>query len=72
MTVEKIQSSLTSRLEEGSWLKGLDVNCQRHWLRSLMRQVTAYLGIEWRNRLLDGFAILIGKGKIPVSRSFKT
>jgi hypothetical protein len=72
VTVEKIQSSLTSRLEEGSWLKGLDVNCQRHWLRSLMRQVTAYLGIEWRNRLLDGFAILIGKGKIPVSRSFKT
>ncbi|MCK9365269.1 MAG: hypothetical protein M0P74_16910 [Syntrophales bacterium] len=72
VTVEKIKFSLTSKLEGGSWFKGLAVNRQRHWLRSLMRQVTVRLGVDWLNRLLDGFAVLTGKGKVPVSRSFKT
>ncbi|MHB8091304.1 MAG: hypothetical protein ACYDH8_06880 [Syntrophales bacterium] len=63
---------MTYKLEGGSWFKGLAVNRQRHWLRSLMRQVTVRLGVDWLNRLLDGFAALISKGMVPVSRSFKT
>jgi hypothetical protein len=37
----------------------------------LMRRVTAHLGLGWRNRLLEGFDDLVGKGIVPVSRSFK-
>ena len=72
VTVMKIRSSVSSRVEGGSWLKDLSDNRQRHWLRSLMRQVTAQLGLGWRNRLLEGFDALVAQGRVPVSRSFKT
>jgi hypothetical protein len=50
----------------------LSHNRQSHWLRALNRQVLAHLGISWLERLVEGFDALVGKGIIPVSRSFKT
>jgi hypothetical protein len=51
-------------------LKDLGRGRQRHWIRALMRQVMAHLGLGWRKRLLEGFDDLVAKGIIPVSRSF--
>jgi hypothetical protein len=72
VTVEKIKSSIASRVKGVSWLKDLSAGRQRHWFRSLMRQVTARLGLGWLNRLLEGFDRLVSQGMVPVSRSFKT
>jgi hypothetical protein len=68
--VETIRASVASRVNGDAWLKDLGCNRQGHWIRALMRQVTAHLGLGWRNRLLAGFDDLIAKGIIPVSRSF--
>jgi hypothetical protein len=35
-----------------------------------MRQVMAHLDVSWLNRLLEGFDDLVGRGIVPVSRSF--
>jgi len=72
VTVAEIRSSVSSRVECGTWLGYLGHNRQRHWLRALNRQVMAYLGISWLELLVEGFDALVGKGIIPVSRSFKT
>lgn len=68
--VETIRASVASRMSGGPWLKDLGRSRQRHWIRSLMRQVMAHLGLGWQNRLLEGFDDLFTKGIIPVSRSF--
>ncbi len=68
--VETIRASVVSRVNGGAWLKNLGCNRQGHWIRALIRQVMAHLGLEWRNRLLEGFDDLVAKGIIPVSRSF--
>jgi hypothetical protein len=70
VTVVKIRSSVASRVSGGAWLKGLSRSRQRHWLRALMRQVMAHLDVSWLNRLLEGFDDLVGRGIVPVSRSF--
>jgi hypothetical protein len=72
VTVAKIRSSVASRVGGGSWLKDLSDNRQRHWLRSLIHQVTAHMGLGWLNRLLEGFDSLVAQEMVPVSRSFKT
>jgi len=72
VTVAAIRSSVALRVECGTWLGGLSHNRQSHWLRALNRQVLAHLGISWLKRLVEGFDALVGKGIIPVSRSFKT
>jgi hypothetical protein len=41
----------------------------RHWHAALKRQVLAYLGLGWRNRLLEAFDRLYRSGIVPVSRS---
>jgi hypothetical protein len=69
--VETIRASVASRVNGGAWLKDLGRGRQGHWIRALMRQVTAHLGLGWRDRLLEGFDDLVGKGIVPVSRSFK-
>jgi hypothetical protein len=69
--VEIIRASVASRVSGWSWLKDIGRSRQGHWLLALIRQVTAHLGFGWRNRLLEGFDVLVGKGIIPVSRSFK-
>jgi len=68
--VETIRASVASRVSGGAWLKDLGCSRQGHWIRTLMRQVMAHLGLGWRNRLLEGFDDLFAKGIIPVSRSF--
>jgi len=65
-----IRASIACRLNGGSWSKNLSCSRQVHWIRALIRQVTAHLGLEWRDRLLEGFNDLVAKGIIPVSRSF--
>jgi hypothetical protein len=69
--VETIRASVASRVSGGAWLKDLGCNRQGHWIRALIRQVMAHLGLGWRGRLLEGFDDLFAKGIIPVSRSFK-
>ena len=71
VTVETIRASVASRISGGPWLKDLGRSRQGHWILALMRQVTAHLGLGWRNRLLEGFDDLVRKGIVPVSRSFK-
>ena len=68
--VETIRTSIACRVNGGAWSKDLGCNRQVHWIRALIRQVTAHLGLEWRDRLLEGFDELVAKGIIPVSRSF--
>jgi len=72
VTVAAIRSSVALRVKCGTWLGDLSRNRQSHWLRALNRQVLAHLGISWLKRLVEGFDALVGKGIIPVSRSFKT
>lgn len=64
-----IRSALARRLKTGRWPPGLSRSRQGHWLRALCRQVLAYLGLGWAQRLLEGFDRLCEMGKIAASRS---
>jgi hypothetical protein len=66
-SIETIRSSLSRRLSGGRYLSGISKSRQRHWLKGLLRNVTAYLGDQWNRRLLDGFDHLKACGFIPVT-----
>jgi hypothetical protein len=38
-------------------------------MRALQRQVAAYLGQGFRGRLLEGFSVLLQRGRVPVAGS---
>jgi hypothetical protein len=67
--VHQIRQNLVCRLKTGRWPPSASRNRQGHWLRALLRNVTAFLGLTFKDRLLDGFDRLIQMGRIPVSRS---
>jgi hypothetical protein len=66
-SIASIRSSLTSRLTGRGYLSGISASRQRHWLNGLTRNVMAYLGARWNQRLLEGFDYLVTLGHVPVS-----
>ena len=67
--VGKIRSSIAYRLRTGRWPPGSSRSRQGHWLRALRRNVKARLKDQWTGGLMAGFAELMDRGIIPVSRS---
>jgi hypothetical protein len=64
----KIRRCLCRRLITGFWPKGVSRSRQGHWLRSLKRNVAAYLGLSYLDRFMEGFDRLVKMGRIPVGR----
>jgi hypothetical protein len=62
-----IYRSLSQRIGYGRYQLGISRSRQRHWMRALQRQVAAYLGEGFRNRLLEGFLALVQRGRVPVA-----
>lgn len=62
-----IHASLSQRIGCGSYQPGISRSRQRHWIRALQRQVAAYLGEGFRERLLEGFSTLLQRGHVPVA-----
>jgi hypothetical protein len=65
--IKTIRAYLAGRIETGRWPGSPEKG--RHWHAALKRQVLAYLGLGWRNRLLEAFDRLYRSGIVPVSRS---
>ena len=65
--IDTIRSSLQCRLLAGKYLPGIALSRQRHWLNGLKRNVKAYLGEQWNERLLVAFDYLLTCGRVPVS-----
>jgi len=68
-SVAAIRTALLQRLRHGRWPPGVRTARARHWMRGLRRQVRAHLGMEWRDRLDEGFDALRDRGICAVSRS---
>ena len=62
-----IYESLSQRIGYGWYQPGISRSRQRHWIRALQRQVAAYLGEGFRERLLEGFSALLQRGRVPVA-----
>lgn len=67
--IDIIRFSISHRLRYGRWPPRLSRSRQGHWLKSLRRKISAYLGQGWKERLLEGFDHLLSRGINPVSRS---
>ena len=67
-SVEKIRSSIQSKVQTGKWLSELCRNRQRHWYKSLLKNIKAYLTDTWEE-VIAGFDCLLNSGKNPVSRA---
>jgi len=63
----RIFACISRRLVEGRYLSGISRSRQRHWVVGLQRQVRAILGEDFRNRLLEGFEVLVRRGRVPVA-----
>jgi len=67
--IQTIRWVLTHRLQCGRWPPGF-VRCRAgHWLKSLKKRVSAYLGNTWGAGLMAAFEYFLSKGQNPVSRS---
>jgi len=66
--VKKIRASIQSKAQTGKWLTGICRNRQRHWYKSLLKKIKAYLTDTWEG-VLAGFDCLLNSGKNPVSRA---
>lgn len=66
-SIQRIFACLRQRLIEARYETGISRSRQRHWLRALQRQVAAYLGEGFRGRLLEGFSVLLQRGRAPVA-----
>jgi hypothetical protein len=42
---------------------------QRHWLKALVKNIKAYLGMDYAGDMLDGFFELLELGRVPVKRT---
>jgi hypothetical protein len=65
--IEKIRSSIQSKVQTGKWLSELCCNRQRHWYKSLLKNIKAYLTDTWQG-VLAGFDRLLQFARNPVSR----
>lgn len=68
-SIEKIRSSILSRVQTGKCLSELDHNRQRHWFNSLTKNIKSYLTDTWRQGLVSGFDFLLQSGRNPVCRT---
>jgi hypothetical protein len=70
-TILGILESITHRLKTGEWIRGPDLTRQRqgHWLRALRKNIKVFLGLEWTNKMIDGFSELVNLGQCPILRS---
>ena len=66
--VEVIRSSIQSKVETGKWLAELCRNRQRHWYKSLLKNIKAYLTDTWQG-VLAGFDRLLQSSGNPVTRT---
>jgi hypothetical protein len=66
-SIQRIYACLRQRLVEGRYEAGISRSRQRHWMRALQRQVAAYLGEGFRDRMLEGFSALLERGGVPVA-----
>ena len=66
--IETIRSSIQSKVQTGKWLSELCRNRQRHWYKSLLKNIKAYLTDTWQG-VLAGFDFLIQSARNPVSRA---
>lgn len=68
--IAAIKSQLGHRIATGRWpCRGHGARA-RHWLYALTRKVLVYLGLQWKQRLIEGFDRLWQLNIIPVSASF--
>jgi hypothetical protein len=66
--VEVIRSSIQSKVEAGKWLAEICRNRQRHWYKSLLKNIKAYLTDTWQG-MLAGFDRLLQFPGNPVRRT---
>lgn len=66
-SIQRIYACLRQRLVESRYAAGISRSRQRHWMRALQRQVAAYLGEGFRDRMLEGFSALLERGGVPVA-----
>jgi hypothetical protein len=67
--IQKIRSTLSTRIKTGRWPPESSVSRAGHWLRSLKRKVFFLFGFPAGNDLIKIFDYLLLKGVNPVSRS---
>ncbi|CAO0824257.1 hypothetical protein DFAR_550003 [Desulfarculales bacterium] len=67
--VETTRQSLANKLARGRWAPGLPRSRQRHWLKSLLRQVSLYLESSLSCDLRGAFDWLTGRDLAAGSRS---
>ena len=68
-SIATIRSSIEQKVKAGRWLAGLSRTRQRHWFRSLVKRIKAYLTDTWDLGVVVGFDHLLRKGQTPVSRA---
>ena len=70
-TITGILKSIVHRVKTGQWIRGPDLTRQRqgHWLRALRKNIKVWLGLEWIDKMIDGFSELMNLGQCPVLRS---
>jgi len=65
-TIRAIICDLVEKKPSYSWVSRTR---KAHWLKALKRMARAYFGDPFEHRLLAAFDLLMGMGKIPVTRS---
>jgi len=68
--ISTIKSHLAGRIDTGRWPPSCRGSRGRHWLAALKAKVLVYLGLDWMQRLIQGFDRLCRLGLVPVSVSF--
>jgi len=68
-SIETIRSTIADLLNKNRRPCGVFRTRQAHWLKALKRMAKAYFGDPFEHRLLEAFDLLIGMGRIPVSRT---
>ena len=66
-SIERIYACLSRRIITGRYDTEISRSRQRHWMRALKRQVVSRLGEGFRSRLLEGFSVLVQRGRVPVA-----
>jgi len=67
-STEAIRRDLSSYIETGKWPSGHSDTRRDHWMKALTQNIRLYLGNQFVFDLITGFDILVGQGRIPVSR----
>jgi len=68
-SVQRIYACLRQRIVDARYDTQISRSRQRHWVRALQRQVAAYLGEGFPASagLLEGFSVLLQRGRVPVA-----